>query len=152
MLSLNARRVHDGKVTRDFWQSFFVVKVYRLLYTLSVNPKTAQRRAEILGEMNEIELMEAGKICEMRRERTSGPARIYLNHQHWKDGANHSCYVKAGPAEALKAAIKNRQRFEQLAGEFVEITVADTRKAAAGSKKNSARKSVRRNTAKPKRS
>lgn len=126
--------------------------MYSIRYTSSVNSKTAQRRAEILGEMNEIESMEAGMICEMRRERASGPARIYLNHQHWKDGANHSCYVKAGQADALQEAIKGRQRFEQLAGEFVEITVADTRKAAAESKKNSARKSLGRSTAKPKRS
>lgn len=102
--------------------------------------------------MNAIESMEAGKICEMRRERTSGSARIYFNHQHWKDGANRSRYVKAEQAEALGEAIRGRQRFEQLAEEFVEITVADTRKAAAESKKNSARKSDTRNTAKPKRS
>lgn len=117
-----------------------------------MNTKTAQRRAEILGQMNEIESMESGKLCEMRRERTSGPARIYFNHQHWKQGANHSCYVKADEAEFLKKAIEGRRRFEQLAHEFVEITVAQTRKAVAKSKKNSARRSARRKSAKPKRS
>ena len=102
--------------------------------------------------MNEIESMEAGKLCEMRRERAGGSARIYFNHQHWKNGTNHSCYVKAEEAELLREAIKGRQQFEQLAGEFIEITVAETRVAVAESKKNSARKSAKRNTAKPKRS
>ena len=117
-----------------------------------MDQKTAQRRAEILGQMNQIESMEAGKLCEMHRHRAAGPARIYFNHQHWKDGANHSSYVRAGQAEALQEAIEGRLRFEQLAGEFVEITVAQTRKAAAESKKNSARKSARPKAAKPKRS
>lgn len=114
--------------------------------------KTAQRREEILGEMRGIETMEAGKVCEMRRERASGDPRIYYNHQHWKEGSNHSCYVKAEQAQVLQAAIAARQRFEQLAGEFVDITVADTRGAAAESKKNSRPKSSRQNTAKRKRS
>jgi hypothetical protein len=117
-----------------------------------MNPKIAQRRAEILGEMKEIESMEAGRICQMRRERASGPARIYFNHQHWRNGANCSRYVKAEQAEALGEAIRGRERFEELAAEFVEITVADTREASAGPKKNSARKSQPRSTAKRKRS
>ncbi len=32
--------------------------------------------------MNEIRMMEAGKVCEMRRERSSGAPRIYHNHQY----------------------------------------------------------------------
>ncbi len=115
-----------------------------------MNVKTAQRREEILGEMRGIESMEAGKICEMRRERASGDPRIYYNHQHWKEGSNHSCYVKAEQAQSLQEAISARQHFEQLAGEFVEITVADTRAAAAESKKNSTPRSSKQKQAKPK--
>jgi hypothetical protein len=100
--------------------------------------------------MNEIQSMEAGKLCEMRRARAAGPPRIYHNHQHWKDGRNHSCYVGAGQVQALEAAIKGRQRFEQLAAEFVELTVADTRKVHAAAKKNSTRKSIAPNTTKRK--
>ena len=121
-----------------------------LQYTFIVTSKSAQRRAEILGQMNEIQRMEAGKVCEMRRERASGPARIYHNHQFWKDGRNHSRYVGAGQAQGLEEAIQGRRRFEQLAQEFVEVTVAETRKAQAESKKNSARKSAGRNTARRK--
>ena len=117
-----------------------------------MNSKIAQRRAEILGEMNEIECMEVGRISRMKRERSTGPARVYFNHQHWKDGANHSSYVKAEKAEAVEKAIEGRLHFEQLAQEFVEITVAATREASAESKKNAAKKSPKPDTAKPKRS
>lgn len=101
--------------------------------------------------MCEIESMERGSICQMRRG-PSGPAqKVYFNHQYWQGGRNHSSYVPGERVEALQAAIEGRERFEHLAEQFVDLTVAATRQEAAqDSKKNSSRKSGKRASAKPK--
>jgi hypothetical protein len=92
-----------------------------------MKPKIQQRRAEILRRMGEIQEMERGKICEMRRASSSGEPRVYYNHQVWEGGRNRSRYVGTEEAEHLSRAIEGHEHFETLAREFVELTIASTR-------------------------
>jgi hypothetical protein len=86
---------------------------------------------------------------EMSQISFHGPPKIlsYYKHQKWEDGRNRSCRVPAEEAKALREALEGRQRFESLIAEFIELTVASTRKADH-SKQNSARSSRRRVAAK----
>jgi hypothetical protein len=100
--------------------------------------------------MEQIENMELGALAEEHRTRivdgvevSAGP---YFKHQQWKDGRNCSRRVPPEEAVPLREAIEGRQRFEKLAGQFVELTVAATRAQPASpeSKKNSRKKSGKR--------
>jgi hypothetical protein len=101
----------------------------------------AHKRQQILQQMEQIQIMEHGSLqAEQRPSRhdprqTRGP---YFKHQVWEGGKNLSRRVPAEKADALAQAIAGRKQFEQLAGEFVATTVAQTRAGggAAESKKN----------------
>ena len=101
--------------------------------------------------MRQIEKMERGTVAEEYRARNvegvetkAGP---YFKYQEWKDGRNQSRRVSAEEAASLRAGIAGRQQFEELAAEFVDLTVTATRAEAATpeSKKNGRRPSTRRN-------
>ena len=51
----------------------------------------------------------------------------YYKQQVWQAGRNVSRRLSAEEAPGLQAAIANRQRFEALAAQFVDLTVAHTR-------------------------
>ena len=55
------------------------------------------------------------------------PARTYCQYQVWEHGANASRRIPADEAPSLEVAIANRQKFETLANEFIELTVRLTR-------------------------
>lgn len=91
--------------------------------------------------MSLIERMEFGSLAEEYREAAGAGGETsrngpYYKHQKWEDGRNRSRRVPAQEAKALREAVEGRQRFESLSAEFVELTVASTRKAGHG-KKNS---------------
>ncbi len=115
-----------------------------------MNPSTARQRRHLLEQMEQIEHMELGAIAEEYRTRTvdgvESTAGPYFKHQQWKDGRNCSRRVPPEEAVPLREAIEGRQRFEKLAGQFVELTVAATRAQTASpeSKKNSRTKSGKR--------
>ena len=95
--------------------------------------------------MSLIERMEFGSLAEEYRETTGTGAQTkrngpYYKHQKWEDGRNRSRRVPAEEVDALRQAVEGRQRFESLSAEFVELTVASTRKADP-SKKNSTKSS-----------
>jgi len=56
---------------------------------------------------------------------TTGP---YFKHQVWEQGKNLSQRLPAQEAPALRDAIANRQRFEELARDFIGLTVQLTRR------------------------
>jgi hypothetical protein len=69
----------------------------------------------------------------------SGQVGPYYKHQVWQDGRNVSRRISAEEAPGLQAAIANRQRFEALASQFVDLTVAHTRQCqSATAQKKSA--------------
>jgi hypothetical protein len=78
-----------------------------------------------------------GQTCQV------GP---YYKHQVWQDGRNVSRRVSAEAAPSLQAAIANRQRFEALAAQFIDLTVAHTRQwqSATVQKKRAPTSSSRR--------
>jgi hypothetical protein len=105
--------------------------------------------------MEQIEHMETGALAEEFRSRLVDGVEVslgpYFKHQQWKNGRNCSRRVPPEEAPPLREAIEGRQRFEQLAEQFVDLTVAATREEATApqSKKNSRRKSARRSSPKP---
>jgi hypothetical protein len=111
--------------------------------------KLLQRRQEILQEINTITRMERGKLC----RQSPGPgASPFHKLQCWHQGKNHTRYVPADEVPALQEALAGHQRFQVLAEEFVELTVALTRAERASDAKKNSRKSKANATAKPKRS
>jgi mannitol-1-phosphate/altronate dehydrogenase len=93
-----------------------------------VNQEILARRTELLRQMAALDTMEWGSLKAEYRSGSSGqPVGPYFKHQVWQDGANASRRVPSDEAPALEAAIANRQKFEALAHEFVEVTVRLTR-------------------------
>jgi len=92
------------------------------------------RRAELLRQMAALDTMELGSLKAEYRQNPSGqPVGPYFKHQVWEDGTNASRRVPPDEAPGLEAAIANRQRFEALANEFIELTVRLTRSGQPGS-------------------
>lgn len=101
-----------------------------------MNNDFISKRTQILEQMAALENMESGSLKAEYRDSPSGErCGPYFKHQVWQDGANVSRRVTAEEAPALEAAIGNRQKFETLAGEFIEVTVAGTRQSQAGALK-----------------
>ena len=107
------------------------------------------QREHILQEMNSLTRMERGKLCCQSRGPGSPP---FYKLQCWQQGRNHTRYVPADEVPALQQALAGHQRFQELAEEFVTLTVAQTRQEAAADRKKNSRRSRPNATAKPKRS
>lgn len=109
---------------------------------------TLQRRQEILQEMNAITRMERGKLCTQSR---GAGAPAFHKLQCWHEGKNHTRYVPAQEVAALQEALAGHERFQRLAQEFADLTIAMTRHESVECKKNS-RRSRPNVTGNPKRS
>jgi hypothetical protein len=95
--------------------------------------KPEQRRQEILQEINTIARMERGKLCLQPR----GPSRPPFHKlQCWHKGRNQTRYVPAEEVSSVQEALAGHQRFQQLAEEFVDLTIGQTRASDAERKKN----------------
>jgi hypothetical protein len=83
--------------------------------------------------MQNITRMERGKLCAQSR----GPGSpTFYKLQVWHEGKNATRYVPTGEVPALKEALANHQHFQELAAEFADLTILQTRQSAtAGSKK-----------------
>jgi len=85
-----------------------------------------QRRSQILNEMQSITRMERGKLCAQSR----GPGTpAFYKLQVWHEGKNATRYVPADEVPALKEALAGHQRFQELAAEFADLTITQTREA-----------------------
>jgi hypothetical protein len=106
-----------------------------------------QRRQQILEQMNSITRMERGKLC----TQSHGPgAPPFYKLQCWHQGKNQTRYVPAQEVEPLKEALAGHQRFQELAQEFVTLTVAMTRQEREADRKKNSRRSKPNATGKPK--
>jgi hypothetical protein len=96
-----------------------------------------------LQQMAQCTPMEYGSLkAEHRPAQGGGSTGPYFKHQVWEQGKNLSQRIPAQDAPALQDAIANRQRFEQLARDFIDLTVQLTRRerdTAADAKKNARR-------------
>ena len=101
------------------------------------------RRDQLLQDMAQCNTMEYGSLrAEHRPAAAGGTTGPYYQHQVWEKGKNLSQRIPAADAPALQSAIANRQRFEQLAQEFVAVTVQLTRRrqdSETDAKKNARR-------------
>lgn len=98
------------------------------------------QRARILQQMASLDTMEEGSLrADFRPRPSGGQVGPYYKHQVWKEGHNITRHVPADQAGALQEAIANRQQFEQLAAQFVSLTIDHTRQTEplAGVKKKS---------------
>ena len=107
---------------------------------------TQQRRQAILQEMNAITRMERGKLCAQSRGPSAPP---FYKLQCWRNGKNHTRYVPPEEVAALQEALVGHQRFEELAEEFVDLTVAMTQAEELAERKKNSRRSKRNATGKP---
>jgi mannitol-1-phosphate/altronate dehydrogenase len=93
-----------------------------------MNSKFHTQRTVLLEQMAALQSMEEGSLKTEYRDLPSGTkSGPYFKHQVWRDGANASQRISPEDAPALAAAIANRQKFEALADDFIELTVAHTR-------------------------
>jgi hypothetical protein len=93
-----------------------------------MNPKFHAERSVLLEQMAALQSMEQGSLKTEYRDQPSGAkSGPYYKHQVWRDGANVSQRISPEDAPALAAAIANRQKFQALADDFIELTVAHTR-------------------------
>jgi hypothetical protein len=96
-----------------------------------MNTKFLTQRTHLIHQMASLQSMEHGSLKAEYRTNSGGgqtcPVGPYYKHQVWQNGRNVSRRVSAEEAPGLQAAIANRQRFEALAAQFVDLTVAHTR-------------------------
>ena len=85
-------------------------------------------------------MMELGSLQEENRPSPHHPGQTlgpYFKHQVWENGKNLTRRVPAERAGSLAQAIDGRKKFEQLAGQFIDTTVAMARaEDSSPSKKN----------------
>jgi hypothetical protein len=87
------------------------------------------RREQLLQQMAQCDTMEYGSLhAERRPVAGGGLSAPYYKHQVWEQGKNLSQRIPVQDAPALQSAVINRQRFEQLAQEFIAVTVQLTRR------------------------
>jgi hypothetical protein len=97
------------------------------------------KRTQILEQMAALDTMESGSLKAEYRDSPSGErCGPYFKHQVWQDGANLSRRVPPEEAPVLEVAILNRQKFEDLASQFIDVTVAGTRQSQAAALKKRA--------------
>lgn len=93
-----------------------------------MNSKYHAQRTLVLEQMAALQTMELGSLKSEYREQPSGAkSGPYFKHQVWRKGANVTQRIAPEDAPALAAAIANRQKFESLTANFIELTVAQTR-------------------------
>jgi hypothetical protein len=86
----------------------------------------------ILQEIAQIQRLDRGTVSILRE----GPEGPYYNHQCYEKGRNVSRYVPAEQVAALKEAIAEYKRFQELINQYIELMVGKTRaERQAGVKK-----------------
>lgn len=73
-----------------------------------------RRRAEILGELENIPFAVQGKICENRKTLANGKVAVYHNLQWWQDGKNHTVHIPEGRLAEFEEAVKGGRRAKEL--------------------------------------
>jgi hypothetical protein len=90
----------------------------------------------ILHQIAQLQSLDRGTLSVMRQ----GPQGPYYNHQCYEGGRNVSRYVPGDQVPALREAIANYHRFEQLVEQYAQLLVDRTRaERQTGSKKKTPR-------------
>ena len=94
-----------------------------------MNTEFHAKRTQILHQMAALNSMELGSLkAEYRTSASGQKSGPYFKHQLWHEGTNLSQRIPPQEAAELQEAIANRQRFDELSCEFIDLTVAHTRK------------------------
>jgi hypothetical protein len=111
------------------------------------------KRQQILQEMERIQTMEHGSLQAETRPSKRTPAQNrgpYFKHQIWEKGQNSTRRIPPEKADALAEAIAGRKKFQKLAEDFIQTTVAMTRSESSPDSKKNAMKSKRPSKTRPK--
>ena len=98
-----------------------------------------RRRAEILGELENIPFAIQGKICENRKNLADGKVAVYHNLQWWQDGKNHSIHIPENRLAEFEEAVRGGKRAKELLMELSRCDAQDVLSADSTSKKKSTR-------------
>ena len=102
-----------------------------------------RRRAEILGELENIPFAVQGKICENRKTLADGRVAVYHNLQWWQDGKNHAVHIPEGRLAEFEEAVKGGKRAKELLMELSRCDAQTVLSAESASKKKSTRSASR---------
>ena len=102
-----------------------------------------RRRAEILGELENIPFAVQGKICENRKTLADGTVAVYHNLQWWQDGRNHAIHIPEGRLAEFEEAVKDGKRAKELLMELSRCDAQTVLSAESASKKKSTRSASR---------
>ena len=102
-----------------------------------------RRRAEILGELENIPFAVQGKICENRKKLADGTVAVYHNRQWWQDGRNHAIHIPEGRLAEFEEAVKGGKRAKELLMELSRCDAQTVLSAESASKKKSTRSASR---------
>src|SRR2546430_10562280 len=90
---------------------------------ISMNAKPTPQ--SILQDLAQIQRMDRGTLSVIRQ----GPDGPYYNHQCYENRRNVSRYVPREQSADLQQAIQGYHRFQQLAGQQVQLSAERTRAA-----------------------
>lgn len=96
-----------------------------------------RRRAEILGELENIPFAIQGKICENRKKLANGTIAVYHNLQWWQDGKNHAVHIPENRLVEFEEAVKGGKRAKELLMELSRNDTEAVLSAESTSKKKS---------------
>ena len=102
-----------------------------------------RRRAEILGELENIPFAVQGKICENRKTLANGKVAVYHNLQWWQDGKNHAVLIPEGRLAEFEEAVKGGRRAKDLLMELSRCDAEAVLSAEPTSNKKSTRSASR---------
>jgi len=103
--------------------------------------KPSKKAQQLLARMGAIERMERGKLCRMT-------GRPHYNLQAWRHGRNEVRYIPEAQREAVQQAIDGYRLFHQLAEQYADEVVKQTRRELAKRFPNKA-SAPKRNTEAP---
>ena len=98
-----------------------------------------RRRAEILGELENIPFAVQGKICENRKTLANGKVAVYHNLQWWQDGKNHAIHIPEDRLVEFEEAVKGGRRAKELLMELSRCDAGAVLSEGSTSKKKSTR-------------
>ena len=98
-----------------------------------------RRRAEILGELENIPFAVQGKICENRKTLADGTVAVYHNLQWWQDGRNHAVHIPEDRLAEFEEAVRGGKRAKEL---LMELSRRDA-EAVLSEESTSKKKSTR---------
>ena len=101
------------------------------------------RRAEILGELENIPFAVQGKICENRKTLADGTVAVYHNLQWWQNGKNHAMHIPEDRLAEFEEAVKGGRRAKELLLELSRSDAEAVLSEESTSKKKSARSASR---------